>query len=188
MRHINNLGTDSYRSGRLGHSIQVELVLVERPIEATALQQLVMGAVVDQPSALQDQDHIRGQDRGEAVGDHERRPTAEERPQRRLDELLRERVEVGRGLVQDDNARVLQDHPGDRHALLLAAAEPVAALADDGVVSVGQRTDELLRVGRAGRGLDLFLARLGPCVQEVVAHRRVEEERVLEDHAEVLAE
>ena len=52
-------------------------------------------------------------------------------------------VEVAGGLVEDHDRRVLQQQPRDRQALLLAAAHPVAALADHGVVAVGQRGDHV---------------------------------------------
>ena len=60
-------------------------------------------------------------------------------------------VEVAGGLVEDHDDRVLQQQPGDRQPLLLAAAQPVAALADHGVVAVGQRRDRCRRSARRGR-------------------------------------
>jgi hypothetical protein len=50
--------------------------------------------------------------------------------QRRLDLLLGAGVERAGRLVQDQDARVLQQGARDRHALLLAARELQAALAD----------------------------------------------------------
>ena len=58
--------------------------------------------------------------------------------ERRLDGGLVLVVEVAGGLVEDHDRRVLQQQPGDGQALLLAAAQPVATLADHGVVAVGQ--------------------------------------------------
>ena len=43
------------------------------------------------------------------------------------------RVQVRGGLVEHDHRRRLEQQPGDRHPLLLAAGQPVAAVADDGV-------------------------------------------------------
>jgi hypothetical protein len=43
-----------------------------------------------------------------------------------LDDLLRDGVQVGGGLVEDDDATILEDHPGDGDPLLLAARQPVA--------------------------------------------------------------
>jgi len=47
-------------------------------------------------------------------------------------------VEVGGGLVEDDQPGALQQQSGDGQALLLAAGEPVAAIAHDGVQALGQ--------------------------------------------------
>jgi len=54
-----------------------------------------------------------------------------------LDELLGGGVEVAGGRRRDHDALILEDHLGDRHTLLLAAVEPVAAFTDDRVVAVG---------------------------------------------------
>ena len=62
--------------------------------------------------------------------------------QRVLDRGLRLAVEVRGRLVEDDDARPLEQHPGDRQPLLLAARHPVAAVADHGVEAFGERRHE----------------------------------------------
>ena len=69
-------------------------------------------------------------------------------------------VERAGGLVEDEDGRVLEQRARDREALALAAGERGAALADDGVVAVGQAADEVVRVGGSGGRLDL--ARVAP--------------------------
>ncbi len=59
-------------------------------------------------------------------------------------------VEVAGGLVQHQDARVFEDHPRQGDALLLAAAQAVAALADHRIVALGQLDDELVDVRGAG--------------------------------------
>ena len=78
--------------------------------------------------------------------------------------------------------------PRERDALALAAREREALLADHGVVAVGQPQDELVRFGRARRGLDLLARRVGPAEADVGGDRVGEEERVLEHHADVAAQ
>ncbi len=97
-----------------------------------------MPTAFDQATTIENQDDISRQDGGQAMGDYERGAAGEQRPQRRLDELLRECVEVRCGFVQDDDTRVLQDDASNRHALLLAAAESVAAFAHDRLVALRQ--------------------------------------------------
>src|SRR6266516_5717053 len=55
----------------------------------------------------------------------------------------------------------VRDYAGDREPLLLAAGEAVPALADDGVVAVRERRDELVQMRRPRCCFDLFLARVG---------------------------
>ena len=55
--------------------------------------------------------------------------------ERLLDRRLDLRIERRGGLVEDQDRRVLQDHPGDGDPLALAAGELDAALADVGVVA-----------------------------------------------------
>src|SRR5213075_111940 len=97
--------------------------------------------------------------------------TAEQRLERGLDQLLIARVERARGLVEDQDARVAQDRARDRQALPLAAAQPVAALADQRPVPVGQPGDELVDLRGTRRGLDLVLRGLGAAVAQVLQDR-----------------
>ena len=82
--------------------------------------------------------------------DHDRRPARHQRPERVLNERLALGVERARGLVEDQDRRVLQDRARDRDALALSAGELDAALADERVVAVRQRLDELGRVRELG--------------------------------------
>ncbi len=122
------------------------------------------------------------------MGDDGGRAAAKQWLQRRLDQVLGLRVEVGRGLVQDQDARILEDDPGDRHPLLLATAQPVTALPHHRVVAVRERRDELVRVGGGGGGDHLGLGRVRPCIQEVLPHAGMEQVRVLENHPNLLPE
>ena len=77
-----------------------------------------------------------------------------------------------------------EDGAGDRDALLLAAGELQAALADLGLVAVRRHADEAVDL-REPRGLlDLGVARLPAAVADVVADGVVEQHGVLRDHAD----
>lgn len=71
------------------------------------------------------------------MGDDQASAAAQQGLQGGLDELLGDGVQVRGGLVQDEDAGVFEDGPGDRDPLFLPAGEPVAAFADEGVVAVG---------------------------------------------------
>ena len=104
--------------------------------------------------------------------------------QRLLHRDLRLGVEVGGRLVEHDDVGRLQEQAGDGDALLLAAGEPVAAVADDGVEAVGERFDERQDVRGAQRLEELGVGGVGLGVAQVRAQRLVEEVRVLGDDAD----
>ena len=93
-------------------------------------------------------------------------------------------VEVGGGLVEHDDGRVLEQHPGDGEALLLAAGQPVAPLADERVVAVGQRRDDVVDAGGPAGLDDLGVGGVGSGVAQVGADRVVEQVGVLAHHAD----
>ena len=133
------------------------------------------------------------------MGDREGRAAAGRGIQRLLHHALRDGVERRRRLVEEQHGRVLQQHARDRDALLLAAGEAVAALADDRVVAVLEALDDVVDVRGAARVLELGVGRVGLGVAQVLADRGVEEigllrhdpdvvdDRLLREAADVLA-
>src|SRR5438309_2095115 len=77
-------------------------------------------------------------------------------------------VEAAGGLVEQEDGRVAQDGAGDGDALPLAAGQLHAALADAGLVAVGERRDEVVGVGLPRRRDDLLLAGARPAVSDVL--------------------
>ena len=128
----------------------------ERPVERAAREQLVVRALVDHPAAFEHDD---------AVGQVQRRPAVRDRAawsgpaMTRAEGVVNGRLDPGvdraGGVVEDEDARVEQDGPGQRDPLTLAAREGQPALADDGVVAPRQLLDELVGLRRPGRRLDL---------------------------------
>ena len=122
------------------------------------------------------------------MGDDQRGAPREGRLEGPLHGELGLRIEVGGRLVQHHDVWRLEQQPGDGEALLLAARQAVAAVAHDGVESVGQRLDERQDLGPA-QGFDEFVvAGLGLGVEQVGADRVVKEMHVLGDHADRLAQ
>ena len=87
-------------------------------------------------------------------------------------------------LVEHQDPRVAQQRAGDRQPLLLPAGEPVPAGADDGVVAVGQRGDQVVDLRPAGGGLHLRVGGVGPGVPQVLADRAVQQVGLLRDDAD----
>ena len=96
-----------------------------------------------------------------------------------LDRLLGPHVDVRGRLVEDQDAGLGQQRPGEGDELALAGRELHAALADLGLDPFRQRRDELGRADRGRRVLDLLQRRLGPAEGDVLAHAAGEEEALL---------
>ena len=105
-----------------------------------------------------------------------------------LDAALGPDVDARRRLVEDQDARVGEERPGERDELALAEREAGAALGDLGLVAVLELEDELVRADGAGRGGDLLGRRVGPAEADVLAHRAREQEALLRDDAELAAQ
>ena len=129
-----------------------ELGAVELGVATTQCEQLRVPTALDDPAVLEDDDLVGRADGGEPVRDDERRTPLERLAERGGDRRLGGRVERGGRLVEDDHAGVGQQQPGDGEPLPLAAGEPVAALADDGVEPAGQARDQ--GASRARRSAD----------------------------------
>ena len=115
-------------------------------IEAVAVEQFLVRTDLHDLAPFHDDQAVRPAQRAQAVGDGDRRAAANEVVQGQLDLALRLRIDRGSGLVEDQDAGIDQQRPGDADPLPLAAGERLAALADQRIVAVGQAEDEL--VGR----------------------------------------
>src|SRR4051812_38786311 len=92
---------------------------------------------------LEDDDFAGAADGGEAVGDDDRGAAVEEALEAALDRLLGADVDVGGGLVEDEDARLGEEGAGEGDQLALPGRELYAALADFGVQALGQLGNEL---------------------------------------------
>src|SRR5688572_27817073 len=101
--------------------LRQELLAIEPGVQAALGQQLGMRAALDDAPAVVDEDPVGAQDRREPVSDGDGGAALHQSLEGGLDEPLGHRVERGRRLVQDEDARILEQHPGDRDPLLLAA-------------------------------------------------------------------
>src|ERR1700744_3474322 len=142
------------------------------------------GARVDDVTVVENDDLVRVADGGQPVRDGDRGPAFGKGVERLLHGPFGLGVEGAGRLVQDQDARVPEQGPGDRDPLLLAAGEPVPAGADHGVVPVGQADDEVVDLGRAGRVLDLLVGGGGLGVAQVLPHRGVQQVGFLADYAD----
>ena len=90
--------------------------------------------------------------------------------------------------VQEDDRRVLEKGAGDGDALALPPGQLHAVLATRRIVAALEAHDEVVGIGRLGGGDDLVLARAGFAHRYIVAHRTLEQEVLLGDVADLLAQ
>ena len=101
-----------------------------------------------------------------------------------LDVSLGVAVERRGRFVEQQDRRAFENGAGDGDALLLAAGQFQAALADLGFIALRRTTDETVDL-RLTRGfLDFGVARVPAAVADVVADGVVEQHRVLRHHAD----
>ena len=160
----------------------------QRPVDGAAGHQLVVGALLDHPPVVQDHDAVGQMQRGLPVGDQQRGPVGHDAAQAVVDGLFDLGVDGAGGVVEDEDARIGHDGPGQGDPLALPARERQPALADDGVVAAGELEDELVGLGHPGRRLDLLVGGVGSSVGDVGPHRVGEEEALLEHDADLAAQ
>jgi hypothetical protein len=115
---------------------------------------------------------------------------------RRAHRRLARRVERARRLVEQQQAWAPRERARKRHALPLAAAEPLAALAHAACVAARQRRDKVMRAGGARRRLDLGRRVCSASVtpgeaaaeRDVLGYAAVEQGAVLVDKAAAAAQ
>ena len=126
----------------------LKLQSCEAGVHAAVRHQLGVRALFHQPAVVQHHDAVGLLHRGQAVRDDQRGAVLHGRFERRLHHALALRVQRAGGFVEQQQRRVLEHGARDRDALALPAREPHAALAQEGVVTLGQLVNEL--VGERG--------------------------------------
>ena len=144
--------------------------------------------MLHQRAVIQRGDQIGVPHRRQAVRDHERGASDHQFVERVEDDGLCFRIDRRGGLVENEDGRVLEKGARDADALAFASGQPHAALADLGLVAVGQALDEFVGVGRLGGLDDLLQRRLQAAVPDVVGDRPGKEHRVLGHHADLAAQ
>ena len=144
-----------------------------------------MRAALDDLSVVNDQDHIRTADGGQAVRNDEGRASGHHLFDGVLDQPLCDRIDRAGRFVKDENTRVGQQRARKRQQLLFAGGEAVAALADVGIIAVRQTRNNRIRRNRLDRRLDLLHCRVLPAVAQVFQNGAREQMRRLKDIADV---
>jgi hypothetical protein len=172
---------------RLG-VVAVELCRRDRAVVTVLAHELLVRPHLHDPPAVHDDDEVGRPHRAKPVGDDERRPPVHREPHPAPDQIFRPRVDRGRRVVEDEDARVGQYRPRDRHALPLPTRQAAAALAEHGLVSLRQLFDELVRLREPRRRFHFTAFDARPAVGDVRLDRVAEQVRLLEHERHLLAD
>ncbi len=178
----------SWGRRKWGERKKLILHRIQALVEAVHGDQLRVSAHFADGLVLQHHDLVGVADGGEAVGDDDGGAALHQAFQGLLDEQLGLGIDRGGGFIQDQDGSVLEHGAGDGEALLLPAGELDAALADEGVVALRQVVDELVGIGGLGGRDHLGLGGIRAAEEQVLAHRAVEEEDILQDDADLPAQ
>ena len=117
-------------------------------VEPAVRDELVVRAALDDAAAVEHDDLIGVAHGRDAVRDDDRRPLPHHAAQPRQDLLLRVGVHRRQRVVQDQDARIDHQRARERRALLLAARQRDAALADQRVVALRETPRRPCRAAR----------------------------------------
>ena len=141
-----------------------------------------MAALLDDPAALDDHDQIRVTDRGEPVGNDEARTIPPQFRHRLLHQQFGSGVDRAGRLIKDQQLGLGHKGPSDGDQLLLAGAEVAAVVAECGLITVRQRSNEVVDVGGACCSEDVTLGRVGSAVGDVLGDGPAEQPAILKHH------
>ncbi len=124
---------------------------------------------------FENDDLVRARRRVQSMRHDQRGPLAHQSLHRVPNLRFHFHVEVRCWLVQNQERRVFEERASKRDALRLPRAQPRAALADDGIVTLGQSANEFVGARALRRANHLFHRRVRAREPDVIGDRFVEQ-------------
>ena len=149
------------------------------------LCQLLRRALLADAALVQHDDLVGHGHGGQLVGNHDQRAPAAQPRQRLGDGGLVFGIQRGRGLIDQQNGRILDERTRDGDALALAARQARPALAHRRVQALRQALDDFGHAGLARGFHHLGIAGLRAAHADVVGNGALEKVAVLEDLADL---
>ena len=146
-----------------------------------------MFAVLSESAAIDGDDPVGAAHRRQAMSDDEDGAPLGDLLHVLLDDPFALVVKGARRLIENEDVRIADQSPRDRDALALPAREARAALADDGVIAFGQFQDEVMRACKRGRCDDPLHRHGRVRERNIVAHRSIEQNVLLQHDAHLPA-
>ena len=146
--------------------------------------ELVVGTLFGDPAVVEQHDLVDLVEPVTLVGDEQDGAALGGLQQVRGERPAGFRVEVGGGLVEDQQRRAGEERAGQREALPFAAGNGCTVGADRGIQAPGKRPDPGQQPGARGGGFQFFVGGAGAGQPQVVAEGGVEQVRVLRASAD----
>ncbi len=162
-------------------------------VGAALADELLVCAVFYNAAVFQHQKSIELRNGAEAVRDGDDGFVLHQRVQIFLNGMLDLAIQRGGSFIHNKDWCVFEDEACDGDTLALATGEfdpafsYLAGVAGVAVL-IGQREDEIVRVGHFGGGDDLLFGSIRAAIGDVGADGAVEQGGILRDHADVAAE
>ena len=161
---------------------------VKLMVTALQMEQLLMGALLDD-LALRKQDDVIGVlNGGKPVGNHQHSADVLHLFQRILDQNFRFCVDVGGGFVQDHNAGFMDNGTGKAEQLPLAGGEVVAPFSYRFIQALFQAVNEMVGIYIPAGIHHFFIGNILFLQKDVAADGAGEEEHILEHLTEMAAQ
>ena len=157
----------------LRERFQLRLTLPQPRVGASARKQLGMRSILHEFSLFKDVNLISMLDGRQTMRDHDNRVAARKLARGRDDSGLAFGIDVARCLVEDVDGRVVQQGPGERQALALAARK-VRALCRDLHVKPARLARKARQPALREGFPQLVVARIGLGEQQVRSQRSLE--------------
>src|SRR6266498_4094654 len=138
---------------------------------------------------VQYQDQICDHHGLDAMRDDEGRTIFHQLVQSRPDRCFRFCIDRRRGVVEDQNAGILEKSAGNGHALFLSTREGHAFLADQSVVTIWEAEDDIMNGSSFCGALDFLLRDISSdTISDVLPDRAAEQEWFLFHNADLFAQ
>ena len=147
-----------------------------------------MRSAFDDQAFVENKNFVGMDDRRKPMRDDQRRAAFRHALERRLDFALGETIERRCRFVQHEDRRSFQDGARNRDALLFAARQFQSALADLRAIALRQGTNETVDLRVDGGLRHVFIGRAVAPIANIVEDAVVEQNRVLRNHADRLAQ
>ena len=160
----------------------------EAAVESVNSNQLVMGALLDDLTVIDNEYFVGMAHSFQPVSNHDDRLIVGQFRNGLHQLLFIFGVNIGSGFVQNDDWCVLHNRPGDGNALALAAGKRAACLADDGVKALRQRHDKVVAPRLLCSGLHLLHGGIGLSEADVIGNSVRDQIGPLEHEGEIADE